>query len=55
MDITADFNVCLKQKGAQPITKKSYDLKTINSFLQEAYEIVCALTKSVKRHRDTDS
>lgn len=40
MDITAEFNVCLKKQGAQPTIRKSYDLKTINLFLQEAYEIV---------------
>ena len=39
-DITPDFNICLKEKGGQPILKKEYDLNAINTFLQEAYSIV---------------
>ncbi|KAF2171670.1 hypothetical protein M409DRAFT_63296 [Zasmidium cellare ATCC 36951] len=38
-DITPDFNSSLKEKGAQPVVKKDYDIQTINSFLQEAYNI----------------
>lgn len=39
-DITPDFNIGLKDRGAQPVLRKEYDLSTINSFLQEAYSIV---------------
>lgn len=42
-DITGDFNICLKQKGAEPVLHKQYDLQSINAFLQEAYSIVCML------------
>lgn len=42
-DITGDFNICLKQKGAEPVLPKQYDLQSINAFLQEAYSIVCML------------
>ncbi|GIZ43865.1 hypothetical protein CKM354_000707800 [Cercospora kikuchii] len=38
-DITGDFNICLKQKGAEPVLPKQYDLQAINAFLQEAYSI----------------
>lgn len=41
-DITPDFNICLKAKGAQPVLKREYDLDKINSFLHEAYSIVCS-------------
>lgn len=40
-DLTPDFSIYLKQHGAQPIVRKAYDLGKINSFLQEAYSIVC--------------
>ena len=43
-DITPDFNLCLKEKGAQLVVKKEYDIEAINSFLQEAYNIVCPTT-----------
>jgi hypothetical protein len=39
-DITPDFNICLKDKGGQPVLKRQYDFEKINSFLQEAYNIV---------------
>lgn len=39
-DITADFNVYLKDKGAQPVLPPPYDLQHIETFLQEAYSIV---------------
>jgi syntaxin 18 len=40
-DITPDFNICLHNKGAQPVLKRDFDVEKINSFLQEAYDIVC--------------
>ncbi|KAI5366361.1 Putative SNARE-complex protein Syntaxin-18 [Septoria linicola] len=43
-DITADFNVCLKSKAAEPVLRKTYDLQTINSFLQEAYSIYARIS-----------
>ncbi|CZT19537.1 related to syntaxin 18 [Ramularia collo-cygni] len=36
-DITADFSICLKEKGVESIAKKEFDLQNINAFLQEAY------------------
>lgn len=39
-DITADFNVYLKDKGAEPVLPTPYDLQHIETFLQEAYSIV---------------
>lgn len=39
-DVTADFNVCLQERGNQPVLRREYDFQTINSFLQEAYNIV---------------
>lgn len=39
-DITADFNVYLKDKGAKPVLPTPYDLQHIETFLQEAYSIV---------------
>ncbi|KAF2217768.1 hypothetical protein CERZMDRAFT_31312 [Cercospora zeae-maydis SCOH1-5] len=43
-DITGDFNVCLKQRGAEPVLPKEYDLRSINAFLQEAYSIYARIT-----------
>lgn len=40
-DITPDFNLCLKEKSAEPVVRKDYNIEAINSFLQEAYNIVC--------------
>ena len=40
-NITPDFNICLKAKEAAPTRKKRYDVEHIDSFLQEAYSIVC--------------
>lgn len=39
-DITPDFSICLKEKGAQPILRREYDLEQIDTFLQDAYSIV---------------
>lgn len=39
-DITPDFSICLKEKGAQPIVRREYDLEQIDAFLQDAYSIV---------------
>ena len=39
-DITPDFNICLKNKGAQVVLRKEFDVQRISSFLQEAYSIV---------------
>lgn len=41
-DITPDFNLCLKEENAQLVVQKDYNIEAINSFLQEAYNIVCA-------------
>ncbi|EMC93331.1 hypothetical protein BAUCODRAFT_568173 [Baudoinia panamericana UAMH 10762] len=38
-DITPDFNICLKGKGASLVLQHQYDFTKINSFLQEAYSI----------------
>ncbi|KAK4544119.1 hypothetical protein LTR36_004617 [Oleoguttula mirabilis] len=43
-DITPDFNVCLKARGAQPVLKRQYDLDKINSFLHEAHSINSRIT-----------
>lgn len=40
-DITPDFSICLKEKGAQPVVRREYDLEQIDAFLQDAYSIVC--------------
>ncbi|EME78996.1 uncharacterized protein MYCFIDRAFT_35055 [Pseudocercospora fijiensis CIRAD86] len=47
-EITADFNVCLKEKGGQVVLKKEYDIHTINSFLQEAYAINTHITDLIR-------
>lgn len=39
-DITPDFNVCLKDKGASPVLTVEFDSHRINSFIDEAYKIV---------------
>lgn len=41
-DITPDFNVYLKENNAQLVVQKDYNIEAINSFLQEAYNIVRA-------------
>ncbi|KAK4499135.1 hypothetical protein PRZ48_009647 [Zasmidium cellare] len=53
-DITPDFNLCLKEKGAQLVVKKDYDIEAINSFLQEAYNInsrIADLTRELRSIR----
>lgn len=52
-DITPDFNICLKKEGAEPVIKREYDIQAINSFLQEAYNIVCMISKSSKFRSDS--
>jgi len=39
-NITPQFHLCLKEKGAEPAVEVKYDLNKINAFLQEAYSIV---------------
>ena len=53
-DITPDFNICLKDKGCQPVLKRECDLNKINSFLQEAYSInarIADLTRELRSIR----
>lgn len=53
-DITADFNVCLKKRNAQPVTHHAYNIERINSFLQEAYSInarIADLTHTLRSTR----
>lgn len=39
-EITPDFNICLREYGAQPTLRKEYNLDQIDAFLQDAYSIV---------------
>lgn len=50
-DITADFNVYLKDKGAEPVLPTPYDLQHIETFLQEAYSIVSSSHIQAAHHR----
>jgi syntaxin 18 len=53
-DLTPDFNICLKEKEAQPVVRKTYDLDRINTFLQEAYSInarIADLTRELRSIR----
>jgi hypothetical protein len=53
-DVTPDLNICLKDKGAQPVLKQEYDLNRINTFLQEAYSInarIADLTRELRSIR----
>ncbi|KAK3719325.1 hypothetical protein LTR37_004544 [Vermiconidia calcicola] len=53
-DVTPDLNICLQEKGAQPILKREYTLDAINSFLQEAYSInarIADLTRELRSIR----
>ncbi|KAM0718704.1 hypothetical protein Q7P37_005775 [Cladosporium fusiforme] len=53
-DITADFNICLKQHNAQPVIHRDFDLERIDSFLQEAYSInarIADLTHTLRSTR----
>jgi len=50
-DITPVLNICLKEKGAQPIPPKQYDLNKINSFLQEAYSINARIADLIRELR----
>lgn len=49
-NITADLNIILKEKGALPVLKREYDLHAINSFLQEAYNIVWKSARGYMLH-----
>lgn len=51
-DLTPDFNICLKAKGAELVVKKEYDIKAINSFLKEAYVINEGITNLIRELRD---
>lgn len=50
-DITPDFSICLKEKGAQPILRQEYSLDKIDTFLQDAYSIVRSTATDGKRKR----
>ncbi|KAI6893228.1 hypothetical protein KC334_g12913, partial [Hortaea werneckii] len=53
-DITPDFNVCLKEKGSQPVLKRELNIDKIDSFLQEAYTInnrISDLTRELRSIR----
>lgn len=50
-DITADFNVCLKGKGGVDfVLPKQYDVQHTETFLQEAYSIVCMACTTTPLH-----
>lgn len=53
-DITADFNLCLKKHNADPVIHHDYNIKRIDSFLQEAYSInarIADLTRTLRSTR----
>lgn len=53
-DITADFNICLKKHNADPVLHHDYNIKRIDSFLQEAYSInarIADLTRTLRSTR----
>jgi syntaxin 18 len=53
-DITADLNLCLKKHNANPIIHHDYNIKRIDSFLQEAYSInarIADLTRTLRSTR----
>ncbi|KAI7537105.1 hypothetical protein KC331_g11101 [Hortaea werneckii] len=53
-DITPDFNVCLQEKGSQPVLKRELNIDKIDSFLQEAYTInnrISDLTRELRSIR----
>jgi syntaxin 18 len=53
-DITADLNLCLKKHNANPIVHHDYNIKRIDSFLQEAYSInarIADLTRTLRSTR----
>ena len=39
-NLTPAFNLCLKERGAKPVSDKQFNLDKIDSFLQEAYSVV---------------
>lgn len=53
-NITADFNVHLKNRNANPVTHHTYNIERIDSFLQEAYSInarIADLTQTLRSTR----
>ncbi|KAK1067120.1 hypothetical protein LTR12_007506 [Friedmanniomyces endolithicus] len=50
-DITPDFNICLKKKGAQVVLRKEFDVQRISSFLQEAYSINARIADLIRELR----
>ena len=54
-DITPDFNICLKAKGAQAVLTKEYHVDKINSFMQEAYRIVNTPMYDIDRRSSHES
>lgn len=52
-NITSDFNACLKAHNSVPVTHHAYDIKRIDSFLQEAYSINARITDLTRTLRST--
>lgn len=53
-NITSDFNACLKAHNSVPVTHHAYNIKRIDSFLQEAYSInarIADLTRTLRSTR----
>lgn len=53
-NITSDFNLCLQAHNASPVTHHDYNIKRIDSFLQEAYSInarIADLTRTLRSTR----
>ena len=53
-NITSDFNACLKTHNSVTVTHHAYDIKRIDSFLQEAYSInarIADLTRTLRSTR----
>lgn len=53
-NITPELNVCLKSQDAPLVLKKEYNVEKINSFLQEAYNIVSLLSHRIPRFIHTN-
>jgi syntaxin 18 len=52
-DRTTDFNLCLKTHNADPVIHHDYNVKRIDSFLQEAYSINARITDLTRTLRST--
>lgn len=53
-DITPDLNICLKAREAQPVIHHQYDIRRLDSFLQDAYSInarIADLTRDLRAIR----